>query len=332
MPGTGEVPEKHSFAPTLGPHSPLATVAPALQNRHRMGTRALAVLLLAPSIALAQTAGQLIPDPTEVGQATCTNENVLLTWLINTTNTGGSAVVNSDRYRVAVYASTEACPQAASAPAAGAANVVVDDVLAIGDTDSETVTSGAIATAGGVTCVSGNVSASDVSKKLCVYLVDTNGVRGTDGRAAEGTFKFQLARPPPPVLESVEDASESLIVRFHAGTASGSDTATSDRFEVRVYLGSTLVSTASNAVSGVRVGGLVNSQPPTTYTVRVVAFSSAGNESGPSNVLTGTPKDFVDFWRAYQDAGGQEQGGCGGGAGALSSLALLPLALRRRRP
>jgi hypothetical protein len=298
-----------------------------------MGIRALAVLLLVPSLALAQTAGQLVANPTEAGQEKCTTESVLLTWLINTTNTGGSALPNIDKYRVAVYASTESCPQAASAPAAGAANVVVDGVLAIGDTDSETVTSGAIATAGGVTCVSGNVSASDVSKKLCVYLVDTNGnVRGTDGRAAEGAFKFQLALPPPPVLESVEDASAALIVRFRAGTASGSNTAASDHFEVRVYLGSTLVSTASNAVSGVRVVGLVN-EPPTTYTVKVVAFSSAGNESGPSNVLTGTPKDFVDFWRAYQNAGGQEQGGCGGGAGALSSLALLPLALRlRRRP
>ncbi len=299
-----------------------------------MGTRALAVLFLVPSFSLAQTAGQLTAAPIEVGQAKCTTESVVLTWLINTTNTGGSALPNSDKYRVAVYASTELCPQAGSAPAADAANVVVRDVLAIGDTDSETVTSGAMATAGGVTCVSGNVSASDVSKKLCVYLVDAGGsVRGTDGRAAEGPFKFQLARPPPPVLDSVEQASSALIVSFHAGAASGLDTATPVKYRIEVYLGPTLAASLTTAdTSGVRVPGLTDG---TTYRVWVVAISSGGNESDHSNYIDKAPKYFADFWQAYQNAGGREQGGCGGGAGALSLLALLPLvplALRRRRP
>ncbi len=310
-----------------------------------MGTRALAVLFLVPSFALAQTAGQLTAAPTEVGQAKCTTESVLLTWLINTTNTGGSAVPNSDKYRVAVYASTESCPQAGSAPAAGASNLVVDDVLAIGDTDSETVTSGAIATAGGVTCVSGNVSASDVSKKLCVYLVATNGsVRGTDGRAAEGTFKFQLARPPAPVLDSLGQANDALLVYFHRGANSGQDTAAPARYRVDVYVQTSdplcvfnsapidpacFLKSQEVTASGARVTGLVNG---TTYAVNVVAISSGGNESVPSNYLEEAAKYFADFWQAYQDAGGREQGGCGGGAGALAPLALLPLALRRRRP
>jgi Synergist-CTERM protein sorting domain-containing protein len=82
-------------------------------------------------------------------------------------------------------------------------------------------------------------------------------------------------------------------------------------------------------VTNLRINGLVNDQP---YDVVAYAYSSALNRGPASASVTGTPKYFASFWEAYQDAGGQEQGGCGGGAGALSLLALLPLALRRRWP
>ncbi len=299
-----------------------------------MGTRALAVSLLlaaaAPSLAFAQTAGSLTANPTQVGRADCPSATtVTLSWTINTANTGGS-VVSGDFYRVAVYANTDSCPAPSNAPAETDSNVVVQDVVANGDTDSEGVASAAIATAGGVTCPALiGVSASDISKKLCVYLVDsTHTAIGSTGAAAEGTFTFQLARPPAPVLDSVAAANSALIAYFHEGTATGSDNAASSTYEARAYLGTTLVSKASGAVSGIRVEGLVNG---TTYTVKVVAFSPEDNVSEESNGVPGKPLDFKSFWEAYQNAGGREQGGCGGGAGALSLLALLPLALRRRR-
>jgi hypothetical protein len=76
--------------------------------------------------------------------------------------------------------------------------------------------------------------------------------------------------------------------------------------------------------------------------VGVQAFSVTNNPSQPPGANTfcvpaGTncvPVVVEDFWRRYNGLGGREQGGCGGGAGALALAALLPLAprLRRRRP
>ncbi len=300
-----------------------------------MGHRALSLLIAAavPALAFGQTAGQLTANPSEVGQAKCAgSDTTTLSWTINTANTGRSAIA-TDTYMVAVYASGTACPDANVAPAPSASNVVVSGLAATGNTQSTTVAFSAMASAGGVTCPTPWTSASDASKVLCVYLVDSSGVAqgGTNGAAASGTFLFQLARPPPPVLNSVDPGNGALTANFQAGTATGLDTATSASYRVDVYLGGALAASATGTTSGIRVDGLANN---TTYTVDVVALSPspASNESAPSNALTGTPLPFDSFWTAYQNAGGREQGGCGGGAGALSLLALLPLALGRRRP
>ncbi len=303
-----------------------------------MGHRALPLLIAAavPALAFGQTAGQLTTSPSEVGQADCSStKTTVLAWTINTSNTGRN-FNTTDTYMIAVYASGTACPDANVAPAPSASNVVVSNLAATGNTQSTSVTFDALAVAGGVTCPPTPppwTSASDASKVLCVYLVDSSGVAqgGANGAAASGTFLFQLARPPPPVLNSVDPGNGALTANFQAGTATGLDTATSASYRVDVYLGGALAASATGTTSGIRVDGLANN---TTYTVDVVALSPspASNESAPSNALTGTPLPFDSFWTAYQNAGGREQGGCGGGAGALSLLALLPLALRRRRP
>ena len=87
---------------------------------------------------------------------------------------------------------------------------------------------------------------------------------------------------------------------------------------------------AVTATDGYRLTGLVNT---VIYPVQVLAYSNADNVSDPSFVTTGMPELANDFWRAYQAAGGQEQGGCGYGvAGPIALLAAAAgLALRRRR-
>ncbi len=305
-----------------------------------MGTRALAALLLVPSLAAAQTAGVLTADPTEVGRATCGTETVGLTW------TSSTAAASGNTWRVAVQANTDACPTTTnSAPVSTASNVVVANQLVVSGATNAAVTlsAGAIETAGSVTCVTSG-SAADVVKNLCVWLIANPGTGETSTPVAAGTFTFQFARPPPPVLNGVRPANSALIVDFSRGADVGQDNAVPEQYRVYVYGPTAAAACTATPVpvdptclvaspfvpgSGSRVGGLQND---TQYTVEVTAVSSGGNESDPSSPGYGTPLPFESFWNTYEAAGGREQGGCGGGAGALSLLALLPLALRRRRP
>ncbi len=309
-----------------------------------MGHRALPLLIAVavPALAFGQTAGQLTANPSEVGQSKCastsTTDELTLSWTINTSNTGRSAIA-TDTYMVAVYASGTACPDANVAPAPSATNVVAKGVAVsttTPNTQTTSVTFSAMAAASAVTCPAPLAPASDDAEVLCVYLVDSTGVAvgGTNGAAATGTFLFQLARPPAPVLNSVDPGNGALTANFQAGTSGTPDSldiATSDSYRVDVHLAGALVASITGTSSPIRVELLTNG---TTYDVDVVAFSPspASNQSAASNSIQGTPLQFDSFWTRYQNAGGREQGGCGGGAGALSLLALLPLALRRRRP
>jgi hypothetical protein len=82
--------------------------------------------------------------------------------------------------------------------------------------------------------------------------------------------------------------------------------------------------------SNQRISGLTNG---VTYSVTVIAVSAGGNRSLASEPVTGTPQHVADFWEQYQEAGGREQGGCGGGPAGVLSLLGVALALRgfRRR-
>lgn len=80
------------------------------------------------------------------------------------------------------------------------------------------------------------------------------------------------------------------------------------------------------------VRGLVNGQ---NYRVTLAGRDAAGNYSPASASLEGTPMDVQDFFEAYVEAGGSEEGGfgCSSAGGGLASLAsaLAALSLTRRR-
>jgi hypothetical protein len=79
-----------------------------------------------------------------------------------------------------------------------------------------------------------------------------------------------------------------------------------------------------------RLGGLVTGE---TYSVVVRAYSTADNAGPDSTPLLASPETVLDFWGAYKDAGGRDDGGCGSGlAGPLALAGLaFALALARRR-
>jgi len=287
-----------------------------------MGTRALAVsLLLLPSLALAQTQGLATVSPSEIGRADCpaTTTDVTVTFLPLVT---GTFTALQDKYRF--FASTSAC-SGTTVPSSGsiAADQTANDVNLQTLKVSPDALRGALAIA--ATCD----SADDVAYYVCVYLVNTTG--GIVGTASSGNSQsFQLAVPPPPVINTVAPANAALDVTVAKGAPTSTEKADANiTFQVVASAtGQTTVTTGQANGPTIRVSGLANN---VTYTVVAYAYSSADNRSAVSASATGTPLPFESFWENYQDAGGREQGGCGAGAGALSPLALLPLALRRRR-
>lgn len=294
-----------------------------------MGTRALALsLLLVPSLAFAQTAGQatlsVFPrvdfDTTEINRAECasTTANVTVSYLPSVSVT----LATGDKYRF--FASTSAC--SGTVPSSGS---FASDQNATSASTVQTldVSGDALRRALGLSCTQAN----DATYYVCVYLTDS-GLTNVKGTAFSGALTFQLAVPPAPVITGVSPGNGALEVTVAQGTTTATATAdTGITFQVVASAtGQTTVTTPDPPTSNtsIRVEGLVNS---VEYTVVAYAYSSAGNTSAASASATGTPLQFDSFWTTYQNAGGREQGGCGGGAGALSPLALIPLALRFRR-
>jgi hypothetical protein len=295
-----------------------------------MGTRALALsLLLVPSLALAQTAGQatlLITDrtafdTTQINRAECasTATSVTVSYLPSMI---GTFTANSDIYRF--FASTSAC--SSTVPSSGSFAL---DQTATANTSVQTVdvSGNAIAAALGLSCT----QATDTTYYLCIYLTKSDATTVV-GTAFSGALTFQLAVPPPPAITGVAPGNGALEVTVAQGAVTSTEKAdTGITFQaVASATGQATVTAPSSPTTNttIRVDGLVDN---VTYTVVAYAYSTAGNKSAASASATGTPLPFESFWWAYQNAGGREQGGCGGGAGALAPLALLPLALRLRR-
>ena len=286
-----------------------------------MGTRALAVLLLVPSLAVAQTV--TIDDP-EISRSECSGTTSrTVTFTISLTGTFPA----TSQYRLFA--------QAGSCSSTTLPSVTPLATKTAADTSTQTLTTTADAIRQAIGVAATCDSPSDVSYYLCVYLVDTSsGGGGIAGTASGGSQMFQLAIPPMPSI-SVAPGNQALDVAVTPGTADATYKATASvSYEALATPvgGGTTVSSGRGGVGDttLRIDGLVNNQP---YDVVARAYSSALNP-GPDSTpaVQGTPLPFASFWEAYQNAGGREQGGCGGGAGALSILALLPLALRRRRP
>jgi Synergist-CTERM protein sorting domain-containing protein len=166
---------------------------------------------------------------------------------------------------------------------------------------------------------------------ICVFPNNNNTTP-----VATASVTLDLAFAPAPVLNPVSPGDSSLQVSWQlgAGTADGGQSGSADRFDVYYAPTSDLASekrggTATNGRRDFRLGNLTNG---VEYRVRVKALTIGGNQSDFSNEQIGTPHVVDDFWRLYQNAGGQERGGCATGAAGLTALvALTPLILRRRK-
>jgi uncharacterized protein (TIGR03382 family) len=244
-------------------------------------------------------------------------------------------VANGDKWRLAVFSGS--C-DSTNVPSAGGSASVYQDVVAAGAT--QTITLVPVATMATKSGVTSCTQASDVTVALCVYYIPGTGSTTAAGLAAQGSFVFQMAIPPRPVIGSVTPGDSQLTVAVGPGTTTANETATTSVTYTATCTppnGSGLPAQTSSPgnAGNLLCGGLTNS---TMYTVNAQAFSQAGNagfasaNAGPD--ASTTPLPFLSFWQVYKASGGVEAGGCStGGAGALApALALLGLlAVRRRR-
>jgi Synergist-CTERM protein sorting domain-containing protein len=173
------------------------------------------------------------------------------------------------------------------------------------------------------------LSVSCTGNVTTVYLCMNVGGQ-TDQIAATGSLKLDLGVPSTPTSVNVVPGDTVLHVSWAAGSG-GTGTTTGYRVFWGPHNGelSSSHDLTGSGTTSYDIGGLANN---TDYDVQVSALSVGKNESDRSEIVPGTPIPVLDFWRLYKSDGGQEQGGCAGGAaGLVALLALLPLALRRRR-
>jgi uncharacterized protein (TIGR03382 family) len=165
----------------------------------------------------------------------------------------------------------------------------------------------------------GTCDGDDFRTYVCVRLLDSSGDEVATGSAV---LKVQLERPPPPTSVKVAPGENALHVSWSAGDAVTGATASSEQYQVTASAGGTTVTSGKTSSTSLRLGGLANG---TTYDVRVVAYSVAGNASDASDGATGTPAPVDDFYEIYLRDGGAAQGGCQttGGESALAAAAVL---------
>jgi MYXO-CTERM domain-containing protein len=197
-----------------------------------------------------------------------------------------------------------------------------DRQLAVGD---ETIPAAAVAKM--MTDLGINCATETTSTPVYMCALAYTNTNATDHIGyANGDFTLNNRKPGTPTNVAVEPAENALNVRWTEATTGENAT----EFRVIAKNGND-VHTARTNGSPVMVNGLKNG---TLYSVTVVAISSAGSESDPSEAVTGTPQPTEDFWDWYQGREGVEQGGCtSGAAGALALLgAAALLRVRRRKP
>lgn len=149
-----------------------------------------------------------------------------------------------------------------------------------------------------------------------------------------------VQRPTTPTIEEVSAGGSTIEVKW--------DDLDDDDLTYRVYYSETeLVAGAEpELLSGVRSTNELSSTSTqvddgvtegVNYYVAVVSVDSVGNESVLSDVLTAITAPTTDFFEAYRDAGGVEEGGYCAAAprsAGLGSILLIGAALvasRRRR-
>jgi uncharacterized protein (TIGR03382 family) len=154
---------------------------------------------------------------------------------------------------------------------------------------------------------------------LTIDLVAPVAVTGVRASGGENALEVAWSDPADPDTGRYRVSAQSVIDPQNLATSAV------DPRDTRPHL-SDIVAGGSH-----RVEGLVQD---VVYKVIVYAFDQADNQSDPSNLASASPVEVRDFWEAYRDAGGREQGGCAGGPAGLASLAVAAgtaLLLRRRK-
>jgi hypothetical protein len=293
---------------------------------------ALLVCLSAPFAAGAQTSnsGPITFSPDAViGAAECpsTTDTISMTWTLGT-GTGGSTV---GAYMRIFTSNNSTCTDARTdgkfATQIGTDFDYVSNTQSYPGVGDAPVTPSALVTGAGYGC-----TGADQTIYICVEQFPGTG--DTSINSAKGTIKLQLAAPNTPNAPSVAPGDQALNVSWTDGTTGGGATPASWRVTAICSDATQDPSPHEQTTTrrSLRMSGLVNLTAPAEYEVTVVAISEGANESPESAPGFGRPQPVNDFYSYYTDAGGTEQGGCGGPAGALSLLSLAALlgVLRRR--
>jgi hypothetical protein len=176
---------------------------------------------------------------------------------------------------------------------------------------------------GGAACGAGNVT---VNFKLCAAISLQSGVSCIVSHATPLAIDYDTQPPSTPAIETltVKDAALSAKVSFSSDSyfvylqaKGGADTDFGHDKQIIV------ADTSTGTIDGLANG--------TTYDVRAYAVDQAGNQSGYSDIVSGTPLHSSGFWEAYRRAGGQDQGCAAVSAPPLLLAALVWLARRRKR-
>lgn len=279
----------------------------------------LACLTLAPALASAQSI--TVAESTGSGtvvitSAECQNGQDQLSFQWSVASPSGSFIL---------YASdTQGCP--ITAPAGTTINFKTNPISSSIQTSFTTVSVGTVLNAAQIGCTS-------TSTTVFVCLFDANSTATT---LASVSIPLDLVAPAAPVALSASPGDSSLNVVWQLGTATADAGTPGSATQFKVYYFPTLdpgavksqIFTGAGTTSG-RITGLTNG---VEYTVQVSSLTVGGTESAKSDPIKGTPHEVEDFWRQYQQDGGQEKGGCATGAAGLTALiALTPLLLRRKR-
>jgi hypothetical protein len=176
---------------------------------------------------------------------------------------------------------------------------------------------------GGIVCGTQGV---EKSYKACAAFSLSSSFGGTctPVRATAVEIDYDAKPPAAPVIDDVLSGDTSLSL-----AVSVDDDVSTLKIKVRgpgeaEFTGGRDV---SGSVTNPKISGLNNGD---TYDVITTAQDAAGNESGDSNMVSGTPIKTKGIFGVYRSAGGRDQG-CAVGAGAsLLALGLVAWRLRRR--
>ncbi len=174
----------------------------------------------------------------------------------------------------------------------------------------------------GGTCGSSGIQ---VSNKVCAAIPLQAGLTCISNHAQPLEIDYDTEPPAAPSIDAVkvEDGALGVTVSGSSDTlnvdvqAKGPNDADFGH-DVQIFL--------ANGSTGT-VHGLANGQP---YELRAFAVDAAGNSSGFSDTVTGTPLHAVGFWEAYRRAGGEAQG-CSTAMGLPLVAVTLGWLLRSRR-